>query len=224
MTVRARVARQLVRLYPRAWRARYEDEFVAMLESRDELTSRDAADIVLAAVREWARLAARWPTREPANDLKGLTRQAQLDLVVLLVSGAAIDAAARIAAHGFETHNLIGGTGALTLVQTAAVLRLGATQLHPRKEVFAGIGSVELAVWYVAIFAATIAAHLSQTPALFPDVWWTRVTTTPLFPVYLSLTFVTFRTIAAQRRITRRTELLEARRRASVSSHPLGLM
>ena len=33
-----RIARRLVRLYPRAWRARYEDEFVALLDARGDLT------------------------------------------------------------------------------------------------------------------------------------------------------------------------------------------
>lgn len=50
-----RVARRLVCLYPRAWRARYEDEFVAMLDARG-LRWRDLADIVICAGREWMRL------------------------------------------------------------------------------------------------------------------------------------------------------------------------
>ncbi len=50
-----RVARRLVRLYPRGWRARYEDEFVAMLDGR-ELRWRDLADIAICASREWMRL------------------------------------------------------------------------------------------------------------------------------------------------------------------------
>jgi len=49
-----RFARQLVRLYPRAWRARYEEEFVALLEAR-ELGLRDVLDVGRGASREWLR-------------------------------------------------------------------------------------------------------------------------------------------------------------------------
>jgi hypothetical protein len=40
---------RLVRFYPRAWRDRYEDEFLALLEARP-LTSRDVLDVVWGAV------------------------------------------------------------------------------------------------------------------------------------------------------------------------------
>jgi hypothetical protein len=41
--------RWLVRLYPRAWRERYEEEFVAMLEQRP-MSLADALDVVLGAL------------------------------------------------------------------------------------------------------------------------------------------------------------------------------
>ena len=50
-----RLARHLVRLYPRVWRARYEDEFVALLEARD-LGWRELLDVGRGAGREWIRL------------------------------------------------------------------------------------------------------------------------------------------------------------------------
>ena len=53
--MRDRIARSLVRLYPHAWRVRYEDEFVAMLDARG-LRWRDLADIAICAGREWMRL------------------------------------------------------------------------------------------------------------------------------------------------------------------------
>jgi hypothetical protein len=40
---------KLVRLYPKAWRDRYEDEFLALLEARPP-TTRDMLDVVLGAV------------------------------------------------------------------------------------------------------------------------------------------------------------------------------
>jgi hypothetical protein len=51
----SRLARRLVRLYPRAWRARYEDEFVALVETRDSGWL-DSLDIIRGAAHEWLRL------------------------------------------------------------------------------------------------------------------------------------------------------------------------
>lgn len=42
----------LLRLYPRAWRERYGEEFLAMVEGR-HLSARDLADIVRLAAAEW---------------------------------------------------------------------------------------------------------------------------------------------------------------------------
>ena len=53
--MRQRLVRRLVRLYPRVWRARYEDEFVALLEARDS-SWRDVMDIGRGAAREWLRM------------------------------------------------------------------------------------------------------------------------------------------------------------------------
>jgi hypothetical protein len=44
----------LVRLYPRAWRERYEEEFVAMLE-QGHVSIRDLFDVALGAVDAWLR-------------------------------------------------------------------------------------------------------------------------------------------------------------------------
>jgi hypothetical protein len=50
-----RFARRLVRLYPLAWRARYEEEFVALLDAR-VLGWLDLVDVGRGAAREWLRL------------------------------------------------------------------------------------------------------------------------------------------------------------------------
>lgn len=44
----------LLRLYPRAWRERYAEEFLAMLGGR-RLTTRDSLDIAQSGVSEWSR-------------------------------------------------------------------------------------------------------------------------------------------------------------------------
>ena len=45
---------RLVRLYPRAWRERYEEEFVAMLE-QGPVSIKDLFDVALGAVDAWLR-------------------------------------------------------------------------------------------------------------------------------------------------------------------------
>ncbi|HEX5216015.1 MAG TPA: hypothetical protein VFV98_11170 [Vicinamibacterales bacterium] len=58
-----RLARALLRLYPRAWRERYGDEFLGLIDETG-LTSRSAANIVAGAVTQRARLLLAWRTRE----------------------------------------------------------------------------------------------------------------------------------------------------------------
>ena len=48
------IARRIVRLYPRAWRERYEEEFVALLEERPASLF-DLQDIALGALDAWLR-------------------------------------------------------------------------------------------------------------------------------------------------------------------------
>ena len=52
MRRRDRIARAIVRLYPRAWRARYRDEFCALLEAQP-VTARVLIDVALGCSREW---------------------------------------------------------------------------------------------------------------------------------------------------------------------------
>ena len=50
----SKFARRLLRFYPREWRERYEEEFVAMLEQRP-VSIADLIDIVLGALDAHAR-------------------------------------------------------------------------------------------------------------------------------------------------------------------------
>ena len=52
--MKGEVARRLVRLYPQAWRERYGEEFVAILEQRPASGS-DLFDVALGAVDAWLR-------------------------------------------------------------------------------------------------------------------------------------------------------------------------
>jgi len=49
-----RLARRSVGLYPRAWRERYEEEFVAMLEQR-RVSPSDLVGVALGALDSWVR-------------------------------------------------------------------------------------------------------------------------------------------------------------------------
>jgi hypothetical protein len=82
------LARLLVRLYPRAWRARYEDEFVVLLEQTGVGWSA-LLDIAWGAIREHGRAAWRFVLGRDAGDalppLSGT--KAFLTFVVLMSSG-----------------------------------------------------------------------------------------------------------------------------------------
>ena len=59
MPDRHRLARRLVRLYPRRWRERYEVEILALIEDTG-LDRRRAMNLLLGAGREWANVS-QWP-------------------------------------------------------------------------------------------------------------------------------------------------------------------
>lgn len=63
----------LIRLYPARWRARYEDEFVSLLEERP-LGPSDVADVVHGAVDAHLRLRGRPSLREPGGRSAMTTR------------------------------------------------------------------------------------------------------------------------------------------------------
>jgi hypothetical protein len=77
-----RLVRRLVRLYPRAWRARYEEEFVALLDARD-LGWRELIDIGRCAGREWLRLT--WIGRALAFTLEAYMTAVAYSLAVASV-------------------------------------------------------------------------------------------------------------------------------------------
>ena len=59
-----RLARALLRLYPRAWRERYGDEFLGLIDETG-LTWRSAVNVVASAVAQRVRALVAWRTREP---------------------------------------------------------------------------------------------------------------------------------------------------------------
>jgi hypothetical protein len=65
--------RALVRLYPRVWRDRYEEEFVALLEARP-IGPFDAVDIVLGAMDAHRRVLRRPGRTSPRKEIRMSTR------------------------------------------------------------------------------------------------------------------------------------------------------
>ena len=63
-------ARQLMRLYPRGWRARYGEEFVEVIGEKT-LSVQQAIDIVAGAVDAWVSPAVRASVRGPATSGSG---------------------------------------------------------------------------------------------------------------------------------------------------------
>jgi len=59
-----RVARALLRLYPRAWRERYGEEILGLIDETG-LSCRSAVNVVAGAVAQRARALVAWRTREP---------------------------------------------------------------------------------------------------------------------------------------------------------------
>jgi hypothetical protein len=221
--VKTSVARKLVRLYPRAWRARYEEEFMALLDARGHVTWSDGIDILGAAGREWGRTIAHWATREPATDLRALRRQAWLDLVVIAVTAQFVDTLGRSAAALFHGWTWGIGPVALVFVQAAVALRCAFTYRRSTKRVLP-IGQRELAMWLVLVLGAAVLAYIDpQKSSLVLNSWWLHVSSRPAFGVYLSVSFLMQSTHAAAARARRQRELIEQRRRDSVPPNPLGL-
>ncbi|HKV99380.1 MAG TPA: hypothetical protein VJN96_06140 [Vicinamibacterales bacterium] len=217
------VARKFVRLYPRAWRERYEEEFVALLDARGDLTWLDTVDILGAAGREWARAIGHWSAREPADELQAPRRQTIFDLVVIGLTASALELIARAIAGVLHGWTFGGGLGSLMFVQAAVALRCAFTYRRATKRLL-HVGERELVVWLTVILAAAVLAHLdpSRSP-LMVDPSWLRLFLGPAFNLYVSVIFLMTSTPAAVYRTERRRALLERHRRASVPPNPLGL-
>lgn len=127
---------RLLNLYPRYWRERYGEEFLALLESTD-LTLRLVLDVVRAAARE------------------RLTRT----VVGRAFVGLAITGAALVCAWGGHTltppsWSVVLGS-ALELLTAAVMLRLLIVILRRGPRVSAG----ELRIWLLALFVGAVGSE-----------------------------------------------------------------
>lgn len=219
----ADVARRLVRLYPPAWRARYEQEFLALLDAHEPPTWRDGIDILGAAGREWGRFLVGLPTREPASDLKGLRRQWWIDFLLVGICAELIDLAARSIAGLMPAGVFAGAHAPLLFIQAAVGFRYAFVFRDPRRPI-SHVGPRELATWAGVMLVAAVLAHLDPQPSsLAIDSVWLRFSSRPAFSLYLSCLFLMYSTPSATLRAQRQQDLLKRRRRDSVSPSPLGL-
>jgi len=221
--VNADVARRLVRFYPRKWRTRYEQEFLALLDAHEPLTWRDGMDILGAAGREWGRFLVGLPTREPASDLKGLRRQWWIDFLLVGISAELIDLAARSIAGLMPAGVFAGAPVPLLFIQAAAAFRYAFVVREGRRPV-SHVGPRELATWAGVMLIAAVLAHLGPQPSSFAvDSVWLRFSSRPAFNLYLSCLFLMYSTPSATLRTQRQQDLLKRLRRDSVSPSSLGL-
>jgi len=180
--------RALLRLYPRAWRERYGDEFVALLESRP-LTIAGVLNIAGAACRERAAAMA-LPTSWP---------EATMPLVILTVALATPAIVSRTAAIVFARYGASPAfqqtftrVGEQLLCTPAPIVRFGSWLIMPMLAVLvrsaaAGwwvvewgtrtkVRTLEFALWLpllVAVEAArTVIAHAGSCSVVSFDRGW----------------------------------------------------
>jgi hypothetical protein len=152
----------LIRLYPASWRARYGDEFEALLDERP-LGPFDVADILLGALDAQLRLS----SRGVATQGRGLSMSLRIG------GSAAIIGAALLAGAGFLSYGLlpVGGwvpplllvTGLASLLVALAGLSAFQARAHPRL------------IWvaFAMTAAGTVVAviGLAVSPLLPEDYW-----------------------------------------------------
>lgn len=210
-----RVVHALVRLYPRAWRERYEEEFLALLADR-EPSWRDVPDISGAVAREWSRT-----VLTPRTELAALQRSSLGRLVASLIGAVAIDRAAALVAGVLQGRGWQApfAESLLFAIQTAATLRC----LLAQRSFTGGVSRLELSAWVMCLCAMAPLAHLEVDRYVWVwegHLWIHRVIT--LAPLVSTLLFLSGSTRAAIARNQRAQQLWRNRWR-HVSPSPLGL-
>ena len=223
MSLTRSLAHRLVRLYPRAWRERYGDEVLALMED-DAVGVGTIVEFLIALTTEWAHALTGWRPGERTR----LTLGGLADMTALYVAGALLALAAVPIAgwvHAAEPGFSISPLGWPFAVYILAPIRMcftmmayGAGGALPRW----AIGRVELSLWLVAAFLSSFAValfHLNASGNSHGEAWWVialRGSSVQLLALSTKRQF---------RRAHRTRELLEAAKRArrEVPHNILGL-
>ena len=219
------VARRLVRLYPRAWRTRYEEEFFALLDARGHLTLSDAFDVLRAALRERGRSLVRLAETEPA-DLRGLRRQAWLQLLGVASVALAIDLTAQAVTLPVPEalrSSSPGSPALLYLIFSLIAFRATWVTRSSPDNAESGIGLRECLLWLMPIFLADVLAHLSLPRSSPSELWVWGWLSKPVVTLALFLNMLSMSTRFARRRVSRLQELAATQRRSRVPTKPLDL-
>jgi hypothetical protein len=206
-----RLARFLVRHYPRAWRERYEDELLALLEE-DPAGVLSVLDLVRGLVRQRLIEAFRWRPGEQARlGMAGLGEMLALLGLGVLLSLIAMPAASWAAARGL--HADPNWMAVVVVFPLAAPLRWIFAMMARRGSEWRWtlVGDAELALWCAGFFAWCVACflpHVTTTGLVVPAM------TQPLFYVAVRGTQLQLFAIGTRRQFLR-TERLQALQQAA---------
>ncbi len=183
--------RALVRLYPTSWRARYGEEFTALLEERP-VGPFDVADIVLGAMDARLRLRNLHAAREPG----GISMSLRIGGMAA-IAGAALLALAALVSMGLaETSEAVPGilfvTGLALLLVALAGMSAFQARAHPRLAWVAfAVPAVGTLVSVLGLVGMSIVGEWAWTVWFFGTL--TALVGSALFAV------VTYRTAALSR-------------------------
>jgi hypothetical protein len=219
---KSRLAPRLVRLYPRAWRERYEDEFLALLD-QTPLTASIAVDLLVCAIRERVRATMHFDP-QPVSRARELWRGGIITVVLVCgMSAGSWLVGSWLRESGYRDllgqDRKIGWLLFLLPVIRACVVfiwrsvawyraTLALSVPMPEPSLRFALGPIEYYGWLAAVFATSV---LVQTTA--PSQPW--LFSTPIFWVVTWLRFAT-RTELARRDLLAQLE-------ETNFSNPLGL-
>lgn len=222
----SRLARALLRMYPRPWRERYEDEVLRLMED-DPPDLAALMDLTRALGRERVFATLRWRPGESARlAAAGLGDMALLSGVGALMALLAVPTAAWAGAHG--VHSDPAWLAVLVIFPFAAPLRWIAASLalNGDRWRWALVRDWELPIWSAIFFATCVVSCLPHvttlglsTPPLTQPLWTVAARGTQLQLFALG----TRRQFDRTQRAKALREAARAARRNQLPRRPLGL-
>jgi len=157
--------RLLIRLYPAAWRRRYAEEFLALLETRP-LTRRDAGDILRGALDAHLHPELTGHGGSPVQSRMMFRIAGSGAILSTLLIALGLLNSARMPENETEFLLLIAP---ITLLPTAVALHLLFRQAAPRlSKLTAAIGLVSLGAYLLATIIGTVSSLLGTADSLQP--------------------------------------------------------